>query len=440
SSLAETTTTLADGADTVEQDLIALQEDAEATAPDPEQGQSASDLADQLADQARSAAEALPEAYDALAQGAADVHRLDAGAQQVASGADKLAAATGEARSGADDLAGGVTRYTDGVGTARSGAQELAAGTGELSGGASQLADGATDAGSGARQLADGSGDLADGAQELSSGAGQVDDGAQELADGAVELDDGAEQLADGSAELHDGLEDSKDDVPSYTEDESDELAGVASEPVQMSFERQHDLGRFGEGLAPLFLAISLWVGGMAIFLMMPPFSAQAAARGADAVRLLAGGLLPAIVLGLVQSVIAVVALHRFVGVAVADLPLRLGLAPLPAMVFGALSRGVGALVGPVGKFVALVLIALQISGAGGTYPTQTLPRFFQVLHPYLPMTHAVDAFRGAIGGGWIDPSGDLTWLLGWLVLGIALGLAGAVAARHRAMTADVTA
>ena len=109
------------------QDLIALQEDAEATAPDPEQGQSASDLADQLAEQARTAAEALPEAYNALAQGAADVHRLDAGAQQVASGADKLAAATGTARSGADDLAGGVTRYTDGVGTARSGAQELAA-------------------------------------------------------------------------------------------------------------------------------------------------------------------------------------------------------------------------------------------------------------------------------------------------------------------------
>ena len=30
-----------------------------------------------------------------------------------------------------------------------------------------------------------------------------------------------------------------------------------------MSFERAHDLGRFGEGLAPLFLAISLWVGGL---------------------------------------------------------------------------------------------------------------------------------------------------------------------------------
>src|SRR5699024_11984803 len=78
----------------------------------------------------------------------------------------------------------------------------------------------------------------------------------------------------------------SSDLVPSYTDEESSELAATASDPVQMSFEREHDLGRFGEGLAPLFLAISLWVGGMAIFLMMPPFSAEAMARDRKSTRL----------------------------------------------------------------------------------------------------------------------------------------------------------
>src|SRR5699024_1795315 len=129
----------------------------------------------------------------------------------------------------------------------------------------------------------------------------------------------------------------------------------------------------------------------------------------------------------------AVVALHRFEGVTMDDLPLMLGLAALTSAVFVALNHGFGALFGPVRKFVALVLSALQISGGGGTYPTPTLPRLFQVVPPYLTMTLAVSALRGACAGGWIDPSGDLTWLLGWLVLGIALGLAGAVAARHRA-------
>ena len=433
-SLAGTTGTLAEDASTLEGDLAALQEDASSAAPSPEEGSSASDLAEELAEQARSAAEALPEAYGALAQGAEDVHRLNSGAQQVADGADDLAAATGTARTGADDLAGGLTQYTDGVGTARSGAEQLAGGTGELADGSQELADGAAEADDGARQLADGSGQLADGSAELLDGAEQVDDGAGELADGAVELDDGAGQLADGSEELRDGLVDAQDDVPSYTDAESEDLAGVASEAVQMDFERSNGLDRFGEGLAPLFLAISLWVGGMAIFLMMPPFSEQAAARGVGPVRLLAGGLTPAILLGLVQCVIAVVALHRFVGVTMQDVPLMLGLAGLTSAVFVALNHGFGALFGPVGKFVALVLIALQISGAGGTYPTPTLPGFFQAIHEYLPMTHAVDAFRGAIGGGWIDPVGDIRWLLAWLVFGVALGLAGAMAQQRRAL------
>ena len=148
---------------------------------------------------------------------------------------------------------------------------------------------------------------------------------------------------------------------------------------------------------------------------MMPAFSAEAASRGVGALRLLAGGLVPAFLLGLVQAAIAVTALHWGVGITVQDLPLMFGLAGLTSLVFVALNHGFGALFGPVGKFVALVLIALQISGAGGTYPVATLPPFFQAIHPYLPITHAVDAFRAAIGGGWIDPRGDLPWrAAGW--------------------------
>ncbi|MGO3293778.1 MAG: YhgE/Pip family protein, partial [Brachybacterium alimentarium] len=436
SQVAGTTGTLTEDASALDSALSDLREDAAAGTSDPDQGTSASDRAEELAAQARTAAAALPEAYGTLQQGADDVHRLNSGAQDLSTGAGELATASGTANSGAQDLASGLGQYTDGVGTARSGAEDLADGSSQLTAGAGTLADGLGDASSGAGELADGAGRLDSGAGELADGAGQVDDGAGDLAEGAVTLDDGAGELADGSAELRDGLEDSKDDVPAYTDDESADLAETASDPVQMSFERANELSRFGEGLAPLFLAISLWVGGMAIFLMMPPFSAEAAARGAGPVRLLAGGLVPAFLLGLVQTAIAVSALHWAVDITMRDLPLMFGLAALTSLVFVALNHGFGALFGPVGKFVALVLIALQISGAGGTYPTQTLPQFFQIIHPYLPMTHAVDAFRGAIGGGWVNPTEDLLWLSGWLLLGVLLGLAGAVVQRRRAQRA----
>lgn len=434
SQLAGTTSTLAEDASDLDTALTTVRDDAANALPSPEQGTSASQLADDLAGQARSAALALPEAYASLQQGAEDVHRLNTGAHEVASGADRLATAGGTARDGAQGLASGVGRYTDGVSTARSGADRLAEGAGAASTGAGQLADGTREADTGAKQLSSGAGDLATGAEQLADGAEQVDEGAVSLEDGAQQVDDGAGKLADGSEELHEGLEDAESQVPSYTDAERESLRTAASDPVQLSFERDHELTRFGEGLAPLFLAISLWVGGMAIFLMMPPFSAEAVARGVGPARLLAGGLVPALLLGIVQAAIAVGALHWAIDISMHDLPLMFGLAALTSFVFVALNHGFGALFGPVGKFVGLVLVALQISGAGGTYPTATLPEFFRAIHPYLPMTHAVDAFRGAVGGGWVDPTGDLLWQGGWLAFGVALGLAGAVVQRRRAL------
>jgi putative membrane protein len=48
-------------------------------------------------------------------------------------------------------------------------------------------------------------------------------------------------------------------------------------------------------------------------------------------------------------------------------------------------------------------------------------------------MTHAVDLFRGAIGGGWLGPVADVLWLLAWMALALALGLFGAIRTRKAA-------
>lgn len=49
------------------------------------------------------------------------------------------------------------------------------------------------------------------------------------------------------------------------------------------------------------------------------------------------------------------------------------------------------------------MLLILQLTAAGGTYPTPLLPGFFAALHPYLPMTYLIDAFRVTISGGQIN-------------------------------------
>src|SRR5699024_1420017 len=54
---------------------------------------------------------------------------------------------------------------------------------------------------------------------------------------------------------------------------------------------------------------------------------------------------------------------------------------------------------GDGGKSMVIVMLVLQIAGSGGTYPVVLLPKFFQVISPFLPFTYAIDLMREALGG-----------------------------------------
>jgi putative membrane protein len=52
------------------------------------------------------------------------------------------------------------------------------------------------------------------------------------------------------------------------------------------------------------------------------------------------------------------------------------------------------------GKVAILALLMLQLASSGGTYPVETTPLFFRVIHPLLPMSYAVNGLREVITGG----------------------------------------
>ncbi len=52
------------------------------------------------------------------------------------------------------------------------------------------------------------------------------------------------------------------------------------------------------------------------------------------------------------------------------------------------------------GRVASLVLLMLQLSSSGGTYPVETTPGFFQALHPFMPATYVVNGLRALITGG----------------------------------------
>ena len=49
---------------------------------------------------------------------------------------------------------------------------------------------------------------------------------------------------------------------------------------------------------------------------------------------------------------------------------------------------------GDVGKFLALIILVLQLAASGGTFPVETIDKGFQAVTPYLPMTYSIKLLR----------------------------------------------
>ncbi|MBO3142721.1 YhgE/Pip domain-containing protein [Dermatophilus congolensis] len=386
-------------------------------------------LADGAAKYNQSVQQAAPAAArlaDGLKKFATSVPALATGVQRLQDGANKLAQGTGPLHAGADKLAGGLGQLaastpalTKGIADAANGATALSTGATNLRGGADKLSTGATSAAAGATKLAEGNAKAAQGVHDLHTGLGKLDDGAGKLLHGSTDL---AKGLATGAKK-----------VPTYDSDERNKLSAVVAKPVDGENVRLNRVANYGAGLAPYFSALGLWVGGMGLFFMLRPLPKRAMASTASPWRVALAGFAPAAVIGVGQSVLLFAVMHWALGITISNPGLFIGFAALASCAFMAINQALVAGLGPAGRFIGLLLVVVQLSSAGATYPIETAPGFFQFMHPLLPITYTVQAFRSLIAGGTLHLAPAALVMLLWLIA--ALGLTVFTAARGRMWT-----
>ncbi|MFN8076317.1 MAG: YhgE/Pip domain-containing protein [Kineosporiaceae bacterium] len=357
-------------------------------------------------------------AVDGAAQAATD--RAAAASAALRDGAATLATRSDALADATPALATGVHRARLGAGTLSGGLHEAAAGSHDLAAGTSRLA-------SGTRTLASGTATLASSSHRLAAGAAQAADGAADLHDGLVRLDGGATTLADR-------LRAGAGQVPVYDGADAETRAAVVAEPVDLRKDPLHVAATYGAGFAPYFIPLSLWVGGVVAYLLLRPLAPRALASGARAGRVALGGWLPAAVVGVGQALVLFAVLHWAIGLDAVHPVAMVGFLALTATAFTALLQWVNAQFGTPGKLIAIALLILQLTSAGGTYPIETAPRFFQAIHPWLPMTYVVTGLRHLISGG---PAGAV-WQAAGVLTGITiacLALTTLTARRRRTWT-----
>jgi len=224
--------------------------------------------------------------------------------------------------------------------------------------------------------------------------------GTARLLDGATALNNGLSQLSEGSGTLASQLRSGADKTPSYAPAESKALAGVVADPVDVPHTTLHPVDTFGRGIAPFFISLTLWIGGIALYFVFRPVSPRALASTARTSRITLSGLPTGLLAGLLQAGIVLILLS-ILDVTGPSMAATVGFIALTGLVFTSIHYLLTARLGAPGRFLALILLILQLTSAGGTYPVEVAPKFFQAIAPYLPMTYTVDAIRRLLAEGW---------------------------------------
>ena len=173
-----------------------------------------------------------------------------------------------------------------------------------------------------------------------------------------------------------------------------DGLDKFSEDPVEFKTEANGEVDSYGIAFTPLFLCIGLWVGALMCYVVLYyDQKNRYKYLGSAAKNKLLQNLFY-IAIGAVQGIVTALLLKLGLGFELQNAALYYGASILIGITFISIIQFLIRNFGDIGKFLALIILVLQLAASGGTFPIETINKGFRVLTPYLPMTYSIKLLR----------------------------------------------
>lgn len=311
------------------------------------------------------------------------------GFESVAVGGKKVTAGSNSLYAGTQKLAKG----TEKLGTLTNGIQSLKTALTQVKQGTTSLNNGIATLQNGTTQLSKGSESLETGLEKLSSSSSTVYNAISTLNEGSKTAYNGSNQLVEGvqtfKTSIDEGLQDTKEQLKSLNGIEE-----FGENPVEFKTEEYGKVDSYGIAFTPLFLCIGLWVGAlMAYVVLYYDHDERFGIFGMNAKNKILQNLVY-LGLGAVEGLLTGWLLKAGLGYEIQNMALYYGSSILIGITFMSIIQFLIRNFGDIGKFLALIILVLQLAAAGGTFPIETIDKAFQAVSPYLPMTYSIKLLR----------------------------------------------
>lgn len=171
------------------------------------------------------------------------------------------------------------------------------------------------------------------------------------------------------------------------------------ADPVNIKMNRIFPIPNYGSAMSPFFTTLSLWVGDLILVSMLSTEVKNIKNKNIKRDQIFFGRYLTFVTISIFQALIVTLGDLFILKTYVVNKYMFVLFAIFISIIFTMIIYTLVYVLGNIGKALSMILLILQISASGGTFPIQLTPKFFQIINPLLPFTYAVAGIRETVGG-----------------------------------------
>lgn len=204
-------------------------------------------------------------------------------------------------------------------------------------------------------------------------------------------------------------------------------LGNFVSSPVTTVTNSVYPVENYGSGMTPFYTSLSFWVGGIILVAVVRADLTKKELRElghTNSTELFFGRYLIFFFLGQIQAWIISLGDIFFLKVQCNNPFLFIIGSLISSFVYTLIIYSLTITFSVIGKALAVIILVIQIAGAGGTFPIEVLPAPFQAVSPYLPFKYGINILREAVAGADMNSYFyNLELLLAFIIFALILGL-----------------
>ena len=183
-------------------------------------------------------------------------------------------------------------------------------------------------------------------------------------------------------------------------QNEPEKIGTFFSTPVDVQTEPVYPIKNYGSQMAPFYTILSIWVGALILVAIIhTKVKPMQNITDVKHYQEYFGRYAIFFLVGQVQTLICVLGDLFFMEIQCKHIFLFWCAAALASFVFTLFIYSLTYAFGNVGEALAIIVMVVQVAGAGGTFPKEVLPEVYQRIYSFLPFPYAMDALKEAVGG-----------------------------------------